>query len=105
MYIGRWYADYEDPQDWHNLMLVQDHVSTHYANQEWIDDVEAAKVELDPAKRRQMYEDAEVDLIADTPIIPLTYPSQIWMIKPHVKGLVPRNLIGYPTYRQARIEE
>jgi oligopeptide transport system substrate-binding protein len=105
MYIGRWYADYEDPQDWHNLMLVQDHVSTHYANQEWIDDVEAAKVELDPAKRRQMYEDAEVDLIADAPIIPLTYPSQIWMIKPRVKGLVPRNLIGYPTYRQARIEE
>lgn len=103
MYIGRWYADYEDPQDWHNLMLVQDHVSTHYNNQEWIAEVEAAKVELDPDKRREMYEQAEVDLMRDLPIIPLTFPSQIWVIKPNVEGLVPRNLIGYPSYRNAQV--
>jgi oligopeptide transport system substrate-binding protein len=105
MYIGRWYADYEDPQDWHNLALVEDSFSTHYTNAEWTAAVEAAKVELDVDKRRQMYEEAEVALIADAPIIPLTYPSQIWVIKPHVKGLVPRNLIGYPNYRNASIEE
>jgi oligopeptide transport system substrate-binding protein len=104
MYIGRWYADYEDPQDWHNLALVEDSFSTHYTNPEWTEQVEAAKVELDTEKRRQMYEEAEVALIADAPIIPLTYPSQIWVIKPHVQGLIPRNLIGYPSYRQARIE-
>ncbi len=103
MYIGRWYADYEDPQDWHNLMLVQDHVSTHYSNQEWIAAVEAAKVELDSEKRRTMYEQAEVDLMRDLPIIPLTFPSQLWVIKPNVEGLVPRNLIGDPTYRNAKI--
>ena len=104
MYIGRWYADYEDPQDWHNLALVEDSFSTHYANQEWIDAVEAAKVELDVEKRRQMYEEAEVALIADAPVIPLTYPSQIWLIKPNITGLVPRNLIGQPSYRQAQVE-
>lgn len=104
MYIGRWYADYEDPQDWHNLALVEDSFSTHYTNAEWIAAVEAAKVELDVERRRQMYEEAEVALIADAPVIPLTYPSQIWVIKPHVTGLIPRNLIGYPNYRSAHIE-
>jgi oligopeptide transport system substrate-binding protein len=103
MYIGRWYADYEDPQDWHNLMLVQDSVSTHYNNQEWIDFVEAAKIELDGEKRRQMYEEAEARLIPDAPVIPILFPSQIWVIKPRVQGLVPRNLIGFPGYRAARI--
>lgn len=103
MYLGRWYADYEDPQDWHNLLVVEDHGSMHYKNEQWIAAVEAAKVELDPDKRRLMYEQAEVDLIADAPIIPLLYPSQIWVIKPYVKGLVPRNLIGYPSYRTAQI--
>lgn len=103
MYIGRWYADYEDPQDWHNLMLVQDSVSTHYNNQEWIDFVEAAKVELDGEKRRQMYEEAEARLIPDAPVIPILFPSQIWVIKPRVQGLVPRNLIGFPGYRAARV--
>jgi hypothetical protein len=39
----------------------------------------------------------------DAPIIPLLYPSQIWVIKPNVEGLVPRNLIGFPGYRNARI--
>jgi oligopeptide transport system substrate-binding protein len=104
MYIGRWYADYEDPQDWHNLALVEDSFSTHYANEEWIAAVEAAKVELDVAARKQMYEEAEVALIAECPIIPLTYPSQIWLIKPNVQGLIPRNLIGQPTYRNASVE-
>lgn len=104
MYLGRWYADYEDPQDWHNLLLVEDHGSTHYTNAQWIADAEAAKVELDADKRRQMYEAAEAALIADAPVIPILYPSQIWLIKPYVKGLVPRNLIGYPSYRKARIE-
>jgi oligopeptide transport system substrate-binding protein len=104
MYIGRWYADYEDPQDWHNLALVEDSFSTHYTDPEWTEAVEAAKVELDFDKRKQMYEEAEVALIADAPIIPLTYPSQIWLIKPNVKGLIPRNLIGYPTYRNASVE-
>lgn len=104
MYIGRWYADYEDPQDWHNLGLVEDAFSCHYGNEEWIAKVEAAKVELDVDLRKQMYEEAEADLIEDAPIIPLTYPSQIWVIKPHVNGLIPRNLIGYPTYRSASIE-
>ena len=66
--------------------------------------MEAAKVELDVEKRRQMYEEAEVALIADAPIIPLTYPSQIWLIKPNITGLVPRNLIGQPSYRQAQVE-
>jgi oligopeptide transport system substrate-binding protein len=104
MYIGRWYADYEDPQDWHNLTLVEDSFSTHYTNEEWIAAVEAAKIELDVEARKQMYEEAEVALIADAPIIPLTYPSQIWVIKPNVKGLIPRNLIGFPNYRSASVE-
>ncbi len=104
MYIGRWYADYEDPQNWHNLGIVEDSFSTHYTNAEWIAAVEAAKVELDVEARREMYEAAEVALIADAPIIPLAYPSQIWVIKPNVKGLIPRNLIGYPNYRQATVE-
>lgn len=104
MYIGRWYADYEDPQDWHNLGLVEDSFSTHYTNAEWTEAVEAAKVELDVETRRQMYEEAEAALIADVPIIPLTYPSQIWLIKPNIQGLVPRNLIGQPSYRNASVE-
>lgn len=103
LYLGRWYADYEDPQDWHNLLLVEDHGSTHYANEQWIAAANAAKVELDSDKRRQMYEAVETDLIADAPIIPILYPSQIWVIKPRVQGLVPRNLIGYPNYRMAKI--
>ena len=103
LYLGRWYADYDDPQDWHNLLLVEDHGSTHYKNEKWIAAVNAAKVELDANKRRAMYEAAEVDLIADAPVIPILYPSQIWVIKPQVQGLVPRNLIGYPSYRNAKV--
>lgn len=103
LYLGRWYADYDDPQDWHNLLLVEDHGSTHYQNEEWIAAVNAAKIELDADKRRAMYEAAEADLIVDAPVIPILYPSQIWVIKPYVQGLIPRNLIGYPNYRGAKI--
>jgi oligopeptide transport system substrate-binding protein len=104
MYIGRWYADYEDPQNWHNLGLVEDSFSSHYTDPEWTALVEAAKVELDVEQRRQMYEEAEVMLIADVPVIPLTWPTQIWVIKPNIEGLIPRNLIGSPSFRQASVE-
>jgi len=104
MYIGRWYADYEDPQDWHNLAIVEDSFSTHYTNKEWTDAVEAAKIELDPEKRKSMYEAAEVALIEDAPIIPLTWPLEVWVFKPNVHGLIPRRLIGYPNYRTATVD-
>ncbi len=84
-----WTADYLDATDWFNSILDSsaDYWDTRWKNDEFDTLVRAAAGELDPAKRRQMYQDAETIVMQDSPAIPLVSSTYYTMIKPNVSGV------------------
>lgn len=85
-----WIADYADPQDWYDILF---HTGS---NQNWADYsnpdvdklIDQAGTESDPATRFKLYQQAEQKILADMPVLPLTYGSQYWLTKPYVKGMI-----------------
>jgi len=87
---GGWCADYPDPQDW---LSIYWHSSTSFAqdsgykNPEVDKLTEQADVELDPAKRADLYNQAQKLVIADQGEIIHSNTKNTFLIKPNVKGL------------------
>jgi oligopeptide transport system substrate-binding protein len=88
MYLGQWISDYPDPQEWHNVIFEGDAWGSKWHDQKYLDMIKAANVEVDPAKRLQMFSDAEKYMIQDqTATIPLYTVGRIWVIQPWIQGL------------------
>jgi len=87
---GGWCADYPDQQDW---LSIYWHSSTGfaknkgYSNPEVDKLTEQADIELDPAKRADLYQQAQLLVIADQGEIIRSNTKNYFMIKPYVKGL------------------
>jgi ABC-type oligopeptide transport system substrate-binding subunit len=59
-----------------------------WKDQAYLDMVKAANVETDPAKRLQMFSDAEKYMIQEVmATIPLYTVGRLWVIQPWVQGL------------------
>lgn len=90
-----WYADYLDPQNFLSVLLTTGASGNHFGYSD--PDVDklcsAADKELDPAKRIQLYQQAEDLVLQDAPWFPLYYPVDAELQSPKVKG-VKRNLFG-----------
>src|SRR5262249_28533927 len=87
-WIVGWLADYPDPQDWLTLQFHTGYTST---NLEGVSDtnldtlMDQADLQQDPAKRAQMYNQAERTVVADiVPWIPLDQQKQSWLQRPWV---------------------
>lgn len=88
MYLGQWVTDYPDPHEWHNVIHEGDAWQSHWQDQTYLDMIAAANVEVDPAKRLEMYAAAEAYMIRDqTATIPLYTVGRLWVIQPWVQGL------------------
>lgn len=87
--VRGWTADYQDPTDWYNALLDSsaDYWDTRWKNDEFDALVRKAAGEFDLAKRKQMYEAAEVILMQDSPVIPLVNWTNFNVVKPYVKGV------------------
>jgi oligopeptide transport system substrate-binding protein len=88
-YLGWWFTDYPDPDDWLPELFGTDasQNNTGYSNPEFDALAKQAKSELDNNKRLQLWEEAHKMVMADVPIVPVFYQEQLFLVKPTVKGL------------------
>jgi oligopeptide transport system substrate-binding protein len=90
-YLG-WCGDYPDPQNWlsvywrSNSSSAQDH---GYSNPEMDRLTNEADSSTDPAKRMELYEQAQDLLVSDATILFLMNDVQSFLVKPWVKGAMP----------------
>jgi oligopeptide transport system substrate-binding protein len=86
-----WCADYPDPQNWLSVYWRSDTTFAQrqgYKNEE-VDKLTAqADVELDPAKRADLYKQAQQVLLADIPSAFGYNTANAYLVKPWVKGIL-----------------
>jgi oligopeptide transport system substrate-binding protein len=83
-----WCADYPDPQNWLSVYWKTGGFGQRigYSNPEFDALVNAADVELDPAKRAELYQQAQ-DLFMDDAAVAMMYNTKShFLVKPWVKG-------------------
>jgi oligopeptide transport system substrate-binding protein len=95
---GDWLSDYEDPNNWYNV-LWDSHEDPGMFNTGWVDPeydalVKQAQSELDRAKREQLYRQAEEVLARGYPVIPVFHYSGRTLVKPQVTGFEPTRVLG-----------
>lgn len=87
-YISRWGSDYSDPYNWYPILwtTAQDFFRTRWHNQAFDAQIQKADRELDPAKRKEDYEQAETMLMKGMPVLPLYHLDVNAMVRPYVDG-------------------
>ncbi len=85
-----WIGDYADPQDFLDILFHSGSTQNwaSYANPAVDKLLDQAGLEKDNAVRFKLYQQAEQMILADYPVIPLTYARQYWLTKPYVKGML-----------------
>ncbi len=97
MWLLGWSADYPDPQDWLSLIfgkgspLNASNYQDGHGYTVW-KLLSQADVEQDQAKRIDLYNKAEQQLVNDVAWIPYIQPKGIWRIKPYIQGYNPSAL-------------
>jgi len=90
MFILGWCADYPDPQNWLSVywMSSSPYAARYgYANPDLDVIMQAADVEADPAKRAQLYTDAQKKLVGDAAVAFTWNNVNAYLVKPYVKGI------------------
>ena len=90
MYILGWCADYHDPQNWLSAYWKTGAFGERigYSNPEFDALVDEADVTTDPAKRAELYAQAQKLLIAGAPVAFGWNSQNDFLVKPWVKGIV-----------------
>jgi oligopeptide transport system substrate-binding protein len=89
-FLGGWSNDFNDPYNWHNFLFDsrEDHHSLNWKNAAFDELITRAAAETDPARRKQLQEQAEAMLVADAPVAPLFFRRIPVAVNPSVDGLV-----------------
>jgi oligopeptide transport system substrate-binding protein len=89
MFILGWCADYPDPQNWLSVYWKTGGFGEciAYSNPEFDALVNAADTELDPAKRAELYQQAQDLLVAGSPVAFMWNNVNAYMVKPWVTGI------------------
>ena len=89
-YILGWCADYPDPQNWLSVYWKTGAFGQRigYSNPELDKMLDAADTEPDPAKRAQLYADAQRFLTDGAPVAFFWNNVNTYLVKPWVKGIV-----------------
>lgn len=95
MYSLGWIADYPDPQNFLDILFQSKSLDNHtgYANPAVDKLLDQAAIEPDAAKRQALYQQAETQILADAPWIPLLHGVDHVLVKPYVQGYKPTSLI------------
>jgi oligopeptide transport system substrate-binding protein len=90
VYVGGWSNDFNDPYNWHNFLFDSraDYYNTHWKNAAFDELIARGAAEIDPAKRKQLHEQAEAILVSEVVMAPLYYRRNVAVVKPNVDGLV-----------------
>jgi oligopeptide transport system substrate-binding protein len=104
---GGWFSDYEDPNNWYNVLWDSREdpgmFNTGWADPEYDRLVRQAQAELDRAKREQLYAQAEEVLAKGYPAIPVFHYAGRTLVKPWVSGFEPSRVIGIVPLRNIAI--
>jgi len=87
---GGWCADYPDPENFADVLFhsgAEQNVGG-YSNPELDQLLEAARVEQDVAKRMGMYQQAELIIVNDAPVLFTVHSLDYTLVKPYIKGYV-----------------
>ena len=90
MFILGWCADYPDPQNWLSVYWKTGAFGERigYSNPELDDLLVRADTELDPAKRAELYADAQRLLTDGVPVAFMWNNVNSYLVKPWVSGIV-----------------
>ncbi len=86
-----WHQDYNDPQNWYSTVFNSKNPvdKTGWVNPEFDRLTDAADIELDPERRRELYRQAAQIFLNDAPVV-LLYHEVVWsLIKPRIIGYKP----------------
>jgi len=104
---GGWFSDYEDPNNWYNVLWDSREdpgmFNTGWADPEYDGLVKQAQSELDRAKREQLYGQAEEVLARGYPAIPVFHYGGRTLVKPYVTGFAPTRVLGLVPLRAIAI--
>lgn len=90
LYWDAWSGDYPDPYTFFQLFQTGDPFdSGDYRNPTYDSLVDQAATSVDPAKRLELFHQAEEIMNDDAPTIPLYYYAIAHLFKPYVKGWQP----------------
>ncbi len=100
-----WTGDYSDPMTFLDMWVTNGgNNDAGYSNTEYDKLINAAKRELDPAKRMSLLHQAEDVLMNDMPIIPVYYYTNVICEKEYVKG-VRKSPLGFVFFDKAYVEK
>jgi oligopeptide transport system substrate-binding protein len=90
-FCNNWFQDYPDPQNWLSVYWTCDGFAKRvsYCNKKLDEILAQADVELDPAKRTKLYEQASEELMNNIPGPFLYHVANQFLVKPYVKGYKP----------------
>jgi len=96
MYVSGWGSDYEDPNNWYNLLFHSkaDFFYAHWKNADFDRLIDSGLQENDQVKRRATYESADKILNDAAPYITVYHWARFDLIKPYVQGLVHYRVLG-----------
>lgn len=83
-----WGPDYNDPSTFLDVFYSGSGMNnTGYASEEYDKILVQAKAESDPAKRSELFVQAEQKLLEDMPIAPITFYNRAYLVSDQLKGL------------------
>jgi ABC-type oligopeptide transport system substrate-binding subunit len=92
-----WAADYMDPYTFLSMFVVEGGDNgSGWSSQEFVNVINEANRQPDPAHRDQLLARAESILLHDQPVVPLYAPGTNWLKKPYVKGMYANPLTMHP---------
>lgn len=89
IYQTGWAAGLLDPSDVFDFLVLAGSDNGHYEREDLNEMLRAARAELDPAVREELYQQVHDIVMADAAFIPSAYSKNSWLQKPWVSGFAP----------------
>jgi oligopeptide transport system substrate-binding protein len=88
MFDSGWIMDYPDPENILDILFysASRQNNSRYKNADFDALILQARTEQDPARRIQIYQQAEQILLKDLPWVPLYFGQDHFVVKPYIKG-------------------
>jgi len=84
-----WTADYPDPADWYDLFLTTSSSNlAFWQNQQYDNFVRVARTDVQSSRRDQEYQQAQLMLVNEAPVLFLAQTVSWYLVQPYVRGLV-----------------
>lgn len=102
--LNQWYSDYADPANWYGDLVLNDYRNSHFANDQFAELVKKGNEERDVTKRREIFLAANKILEEEQPATALYNPTDLWLIKPNVRGISHEGVLDMYHIEEAHFE-